>query len=203
MRYLGYLLFAFVVSLTCLFFMYDFTLQNTLIVIIFCMVYYAVNAVVLLNTLEIKMMGNIFALILAFNYAVSCYVESFLLGLPLLFLIVLLFIKKYHFTVRILTSGILVILLLSFLIYKAILPSINIKEMNKVFNSDGDIAVVSFPVDTGATGIDYKYKAQKIYFGSLVRVDKTLKLSNKYVDVQWINSNFSKIGDDYYKIWFP
>lgn len=203
MRYFGYILFVFVIFLTCLFLVYDFNLQNTLIVILIYVIYYVINVFVILNTCKSKAMGNIFALILSFNYAVCFYAESFFLGLPLLFLIVLLFVMKYHVALKILDSIILGILLLSFIIYTAISPSITLQEMNKVFNSDGDIAVVSFSVDTGATGMDYKYKAQKVYFGGAIRLEKTLNSSNKYVDVKWINSNSCKIGDAQYKIWFP
>lgn len=203
MRYFRNILFVFVISLTYLFFIYDFTLQNILVGILFYMVYYAVNVFIILSTLESKIMENIIALLLIFNYAVCCYSESFLLGLPLLFLIAILFYKKYHFTLKMLASSILVILILSFLVYKAISPSISVQEISKVFNSDGDIAVVSLSVDAGATGIDYKYIFQKVYLRNLIRLEKTIKSSNKNVDVQWISSNSCRVGDVQYKVCFP
>jgi hypothetical protein len=203
MRYLGYILFAFIISLTCLFFVYNFALQNVLVVILFLMIYYSGNVFVIINTVKSEKTGSIFVLALSLNYAVCCFAESYLLGLPLLFLITLIYIKKRQLGLKIIVNGVLGVLVVNFLLYITLSQSIKIQEINKIYNSDGNIAVISILVDTGATGMDYKYIVQKEYLSGLFRVEKRLEVSNYYLDVHWIDNNTCIIGDNQYNISLP
>jgi hypothetical protein len=162
-----------------------------------------VNAYVILNTIKKTKLGNILVMVLSLNYAICCYSESFLLGVPLLFLIVAIFIMNYHCVIKIIVNSVFGVLIISFLVFTAIAPSINRQEINKVYNSNGDIAVISISIDTGATGISYQYQAEKELISSLIRIRKTLISSKKYDEVQWLDYNSVLLGDVQYNIWLP
>jgi hypothetical protein len=187
--------------LTIFLYQYDIAFNQIYMGVTLLSIYYIINLSYLFCS-KTYISNKIICYFLIGLYFALSFVNR-LLGLPILFLVIIIFIKlKKERIIKIIS----VIILLLFIIISSsisyISSTITYQVQDLVKNPKGNLSITTLYVDTGATGASYLYRVDYNLINT-VFIHKTLLKSKEHLLVQWLNNSTCKIGTKEYYINFP
>jgi len=189
----GYMAYTtFIIIITLLSFRYDFLIWNKSfeLVIIFC--YYIFSLIGLYSFLKTENPKGVFAILCMFC---GVFLSSKLVVLvPIALLVAISFLAKYKFSVRVILSCILILIVIRFSIGLVLNDFVEISEIQRVANSDDTLECIINKHDQGALGVGFTLYLERDYL-DLFSIQKRLMILDGGEKVIWINSDTLSIGN--------
>ena len=189
----GYIAYTiFIVIITILSLRYDFLIWNKSFefVIIFC--YYIFSLIGLYSFLKTENPKGVFAILCMFCGVLLS--PKLVVLIPIALLVAISFLAKYKFSVRVILSCILILIVIRFSIGLVLNDFVKISEIQRVANSDDTLEYIINKHDQGALGVGFTLYLERDYL-DLFSIQKRLMILDGGESVIWIDNDTLSIGN--------